>query len=97
MEIRDLQTGVNERWNRQLGNPCHESADAEHALIHMIKAMGKVASALNDAQHEHRDVRADEVAKYLADVVICAARFAGCSMLDLNEACEARLTEKFPL
>jgi hypothetical protein len=96
MDIRKLQDEVNTRWAKQVNNPCHNSANANHALVHITKAAGKVASALNDAEHERRVLTADEVAKYLADLVICTARFSG-NIVDLNAACEARLAEKFPI
>jgi hypothetical protein len=95
MHIKDLQLEVNKRWALQLNNPCHQSADAGHALVHMMKALGKIASALNDAEHEKRPIRADEVEKHLADVVICAARFSD-DIIDLDVACADRLAEKFP-
>lgn len=41
------------------------------------------------------EVTAAEVEKYLADLVICAARF-GDGIVDLDAACAARLAEKFP-
>jgi hypothetical protein len=98
MEISKLQDEVNARWSRQLSNPCHKSADAQHALVHLTKALGKLASALNESEHESRGLRPDEVGKYLADLVICAARFAdGAGGVDLDRACGARLVEKFPL
>jgi uncharacterized Zn finger protein (UPF0148 family) len=96
MDIRELQRQVNLRWAKQVGNPCHRSADANHALIHMMKALGKVASALNDAAHEERDPVADEIGKYLADLVICAARL-GFGISDLESEVLARLEEKFPV
>jgi hypothetical protein len=96
MNIKTLQEEINSRWSHQLNNPCHRSADPNHALVHITKAVGKLASALNDAEHENRKVVAAEVAKYLADVVICAARFAN-DMVDLEDACVSRLTEKFPI
>jgi len=96
MDLKQLQDAVNHRWDLQTSNPCHHSADANHALVHMTKALGKVASALNDAEHEKRDLRPEEVEKYLADLVICAARF-GHGVIDLDVACTARLAEKFPI
>jgi hypothetical protein len=96
MDLRKLQEEVNRRWNLQLGNPCHRSGDIGHALVHMTKALGKLASALNDAEHAKREVQPEEVSKYLADLVICAARF-GKNGVDLDEACVARLIEKFPV
>ena len=97
MEIKQLQEEVNRRWELQLDNPCHASADANHALVHMTKALGKVASALNDAEHEHREMSALEVEKYLADLVICATRFAQYSDVDLDHAIQTRVVEKFPV
>jgi hypothetical protein len=95
MDLKTLQDEVNTRWALQIGNPCHRSADAGHALVHLTKALGKLASALNDAEHEERATRAGEIEKYLADLVICAARF-GHGVVDLDAACVSRLAEKFP-
>lgn len=94
MDLKKLQHEVNVRWEKQ-NNPCHGS-DPNHALLHMTKAMGKLASALNDAEHEHRKLRADEIDKYLADLVICAARL-GHNVVDLDEVTSSRLVEKFPV
>jgi len=94
MEIKKLQEEVNGRWGSQDANLCHLS-DTNHALVHLTKALGKIASALNDAEHEGRQMNACDVEKYLADLVICAARF-GNGFVDLDIACESRLAEKFP-
>ena len=96
IRLVDLQEEVNARWDRQLGNPCHRSADANHALIHLTKALGKVASAMNDAEHQERALQPEEVAKYLADLVICSARFAN-GLVNLDQAVINRLAEKFPV
>ncbi len=96
VNIHQLQKEVNQRWELQKDNPCHRSADAGHALVHMTKALGKVASALNDAEHEKRELRPDEIEKYLADLVICSSRFAH-GVVDLEAAVVARLAEKFPV
>jgi hypothetical protein len=95
MDIKKLQEEVNSRWKDQKANPCHGS-DTNHALIHMTKAIGKIASALNDAEHEHRNLQPNEIDKYLADLVICAVRFAD-DVVDLDAACTSRLSEKFPV
>jgi len=93
MDLKKLQQKVNGWWASQTDNPCHGS-DAHHALVHMMKALGKVASAMNDAEHEERALRSGEVDKYLADLVICAARLGG-DVVDLDEACALRIAEKF--
>ena len=94
MDLKYLQQQVNARWGSQDSNLCHKS-DTNHALVHMTKALGKVASALNDAEHEQRAPTAAEVEKYLADLIICAARFAY-GIVDIDSACVLRLAEKFP-
>lgn len=95
MDIKKLQEEVNDRWRIQENNPCHRSDTTSHMIVHMTKALGKLASSLNDAEHERRLLRSDEIEKYLADLVICAARFAD-NVVDLDTACVSRLTEKFP-
>lgn len=95
MDLKNLQTEVNTRWGSQDTNLCHLS-DTNHALVHLAKALGLIASALNDAEHDQRPLRAEEVGKYLADLVICAARFAN-NVVDLDDACSARLAAKFPM
>jgi hypothetical protein len=96
MDIKKLQADVNERWSLQLNNPCHRSADANHALIHLTKALGKLASALNEAEHEQRALQPGEIGRYLADLVICAARF-GDGVVDLDAEVVYRLGVKFPI
>lgn len=95
MDLKKLQQEVNKRWGSQESNPCH-GTDPNHALVHMVKALGMIGSALNDAEHEERAPRAEEVKKYLADLVILAARFSH-EIVDLDEACVERLQEKFPV
>jgi hypothetical protein len=96
MHLSDLQPEVNRRWDLQQDNPCHTSTGPEHAHLHMSKALGKVAAALNDSLHEGRPMKKEEVAPFLADLVLCAARFAGTD-IDLDAAVVARLAEKFPV
>lgn len=95
MDLKKLQDEVNARWGSQDTNLCHVSHE-NHALVHMMKALGKVASAQNDAEHERRDPTAAEVERPLADLIICAVRYAH-GIVDLDAACVARLAEKFPV
>lgn len=95
MDLKKLQDEVNVRWNKQVNNPCYSSDTSAHMLVHLTKALGKIASAINDAEHGQCDLTVDEVGKYLADLVICAARF-GNGAVDLDAACASRLVEKFP-
>lgn len=65
------------------------------------KASGKLAGIVNDAEHGGVDWASpntrDEVAKYVADLVICALRLATVhpeGQLDLQAAVENRLKSK---
>ena len=50
---------------------------------------------MNDAEHDKRAVNRDEVERYLADLMICAAQLSA-NLVDLEVACMKRLAEKFP-
>ena len=109
MKIEDVQVDVDARW----GSSAYGSAylarrdpqrDAHHATLHITKALGKLAGALDDLDHADPDAlmgiaRTDVVAKALADIVICAARVASewpGTGIELQDAVKNRLAEKFP-
>lgn len=48
----------------------------QHALIHVAKAVGKLAALIDDADHGRGDFPRDEVGDRLADLVICSMRMA---------------------
>ena len=50
--------------------------DFQHALIHVMKATGKLAAIINQAEHQGNDFKPNDVNKYVADLVICALRMA---------------------
>jgi hypothetical protein len=50
--------------------------DFAHALLHVNKAVGKIAAIINDAEHEGSNFLPDEVDRYVADLVVCALRMA---------------------
>lgn len=50
--------------------------DFGHALIHVFKAAGKLASLIDDAEHRGCEFRPEETDPYIADLVICALRLA---------------------
>src|SRR5262245_5498581 len=99
MEGRDEHLRPAIRSEPALGKPGDERLPRErreYAFVHLAKALGKIASAVNDAEHAKRKPTSEEVSKYLADLVICAARFADGIQLSLDAAVAARLAEKFP-
>ncbi len=71
-----------------------------HALTHSLKALGQLAAYSDALDHgameKHRDKQEvehlhDQVAKWLADVVICTARMAQQVGVDLDAAVTERL------
>lgn len=88
----DLKSYTDEFINE--GLPEHR--DARHALLHVMKATGKLAAAFEPLDHfGHPDFDPSAVAPYLADLVICAMRIAqtvpGMRPIDLEKAVAERL------
>jgi hypothetical protein len=112
--LRDLQVALATRWNPlssaseyttdfQADQRPHR--DFEHALIHVIKAAGKLAAYVDQLDHypQHHPEpipSAYEVQRYLADFVLCAMHMSnhlpGHVPLDLQSAVECRMEVKNP-
>lgn len=93
MDLKTLQSEINARWGAHDTNP--RPRTQEHCFVHLVKALGKVANAVEEADHEQRAVRGDEVKSYLADLVICTARYAEQCGIDLDTICRERIEDKF--
>lgn len=104
-----VQGEIARRWGSSAYGPAYlarqdPQRDAHHALLHITKASGKLAGALDDMDHasdvETRGVvLRNDAAKYLADLVICAARIAETwpgARIDIAAAVAGRLATKFP-
>ncbi|MBL4766303.1 MAG: hypothetical protein JKY94_01020 [Rhodobacteraceae bacterium] len=101
--IRELQSGLpwTGHYHRDFRSTPMTHKDFAHALLHIHKAGGKLATILDAAEHGGFDwadpAKRDEVSKYVADMVICALRMANTcpdGLIDLQEAVETRLTAK---
>jgi hypothetical protein len=71
--------------------------DFGHALVHVFKAAGKLASLVNDAEHGGCSFTAEETDRYIADLVVCALRLANTvpgRTVDLEEAVIDRIITK---
>jgi hypothetical protein len=71
--------------------------DFGHALLHVLKAAGKIAAVVNDAEHGGSDFKPEEVDRYVADLVVCALRMANTCpnrCIDLQRAVEDRIESK---
>lgn len=75
--------------------------DFEHALLHVMKATGKLVSMVEEADHKletpYYPLPSQKCADYLADLVICAIRMASkhpLGEIDIEKAVMGRLREK---
>lgn len=101
--IRDLQSSLpwTAHYHRDFRATPMTHKDFGHALLHIHKAGGKLASIVDEAEHAGFDwadpAKRAEVEKYVADMVICALRLANTcpdGVIDLQRAVETRLTSK---
>lgn len=81
--------------------------DADHAMKHIAKALGKLSGASDDFDHTNRDrydkkdmIESNDAAEAaIADLMICAARVASTwpgGPMDLDAIVARRLAKKFP-
>lgn len=103
MDLKDVQKEIDARWgssaySAEFNARPDEQRDAHHATLHITKALGKVASALDDLDHG-TGINVAEVRSALADIVICTGRVASRlprHPIDLGEAVRSRIKAKFP-
>lgn len=101
--IRELQSSLpwTAHYHRDFRATPQAHKDFGHALLHVHKAGGKLASIIDEAEHAGFDwadpTKRNEVEKFVADMVICALRMANTcpdGVIDLQHAVERRLTAK---
>ncbi len=101
--IRELQSSLpwTAHYHRDFRSSPQTHKDFGHALLHIHKAGGKLATILDEAEHGGYDwanpVKRADVEKYVADMVICALRMATTcpdGQIDLQRAVEDRLISK---
>ena len=92
MKLEQLQLEINARWGSASYIP-HVDQD-DHAILHLMKALGKIAASIEQTHHINGDVIG--VRSQIADLVICSSRLASLREIDLEEAVRNRLAEKFP-
>ncbi len=92
-----LPWGANE-YNEVFQNSPALHKDFQHALVHVLKALGKLSSFAEAADHaEGANFPYDEISKYLADIVICTVRMANTkpnARVDLSKAVLDRIEQK---
>jgi len=101
--IRELQSSLpwTAHYHRDFRATPQTHKDFGHALLHIHKAGGKLASIIDEAEHAGYDwaepAKRAEVEKYIADMVVCALRMANTcpdGTIDLQSAVERRLVAK---
>lgn len=78
-------------------NPSHDD-QRTHAILHAVKASGKLVSILESEGHGGRsgEPTADDQPKYAADLVISAIRLADVCGFDLEQAVRQRQEQRNP-
>lgn len=99
LTIRELQTQLpwTVRYHRDFRSSPMAHKDFGHALLHVQKASGKLASVVNAAEHGGSEFKPEEVDRYVADLVVCALRMANTCpgrTIDLQRAVEDRIEAK---
>lgn len=99
LTIRELQTQLpwTVHYHHDFRATPMSHKDFAHALLHVTKACGKIATVINDAEHGGSDFKPEEVDNYVADLVVCALRMANTCpgrIIDLQKAVEVRLESK---
>jgi|SRR5271157_3442052 len=99
LTLRELQTQL--PWTIHYHHDFRASPmahkDFGHALLHVMKAAGKLAAIVNDAEHGGSDFKPEDVDPYVADFVVCALRMANTCpgrIIDLQRAVEDRIETK---
>lgn len=99
LTIRQLQTQLpwTIHYHRDFRASPQSHKDFQHALIHVMKAAGKLASLVNDAEHAGCEFKPEDTDKYVADLVVCALRMANTCpgrIIDLQTATQDRIEGK---
>ena len=101
--IKDLQVSLpwTAHYHKDFRATPQTHKDFQHALLHVTKASGKLATIIDRAEHAgfawDEEQNRIEVANYIADLVICALRMSNTcpdGAIDLQEAVENRLAAK---
>lgn len=103
MTIRELQTGLpwTVRYSSDFRANPQSHKDFSHAIVHVIKALGKLSELIDDMDHRKEQAdyssNAEKYSKYIADLVICGLRAANTfpgGVINLQRAVEDRLESK---
>lgn len=99
LTLREMQSQLpwTTHYHRDFRASPMSHKDFGHALLHVTKACGKLASVVNDAEHGGSEFTAEEVDRFVADLVVCALRMATTCpgrQIDLQRAVEDRIENK---
>jgi len=97
--LREMQSSLpwTAHYHRDFRNSPMTHKDFAHGLLHIYKAGGNLARIIDEAEHGGHEFDHKEVAKYVADMVICALRMANTcpnGIIDLQRTVEDRIAGK---
>ena len=100
--LKTLQDALPKLWTLELYSKefkadSSKHRDFQHALLHVTKAVGRLATFVEEADHSEFGATTEEIKKYLADIVICSLRMACTNpggKVDLEMAVLDRIAEK---
>ncbi len=97
--LRQIQTSLPWKGSYDVDFKANPQAhkDFAHALLHVLKAAGRLSIVIDAADHGPTDFSPQKVGPFLADFIICAVRMANTcpgNMIDLQDFVERRLQEK---
>ena len=99
LTLREMQSQLpwTVRYHRDFRASPVQHKDFAHALLHVQKATGKLASVINDAEHGGSQFKPEDIDRFVADLVVCALRMATTCPgrnIDLQHAVEDRIQSK---
>ena len=99
MHLRELQTNLpwTTHYHRDFRSSPMTHKDFGHALLHVTKAVGKLAALVDDAEHGGCEFKPEDTDRYVADLVVCALRLANACPgrhIDLERAVIERIESK---
>ncbi len=101
--LRELQERLKVLWKddiytREFRESPSKYKDFQHALLHVTKAVGKLAAMVEDLDHQERPAFSSaDARKYISDVIICAVRMGNTvpgGEVDVQDAVIKRLEAK---
>lgn len=99
LTLREIQTRLpwTVHYHRDFRASPMTHKDFQHAMLHVLKAVGKISAVINDAEHGGSDFLPAEIDNYVADLIVCAIRMGNTCpghIIDLQRVVIERIETK---